>query len=47
MPAYPITLTAAPTGVTLSGNILTIDYSVVTEGEITLTTGIGAVKLKF
>ncbi|MDD4843660.1 MAG: hypothetical protein PHU31_04940 [Anaerotignum sp.] len=46
VPDYPIALTAAPVGVSLSGNILTIDYSVVTEGEITLTAGTGECEIE-
>lgn len=40
-PSYPLSLVSAPDGVSLSENILTIDYSVVTEGNIVLATGTG------
>ncbi|WP_304509415.1 hypothetical protein [Anaerotignum sp.] len=46
IPDYPVTLTTAPTGVSLAGNTLTIDYAVVTEGEITLTAGIGECEIE-
>lgn len=46
IPDYPVSLTTAPAGVSLNGNILTIDYSVVTEGEITLAAGIGECEIE-
>lgn len=39
-PDYPLSLVSAPMGVSLSGSILTIDYSVVSSGQIILTTGV-------